>query len=75
MFATVVDGKLSFLAGAGKEAVSNKVHVGKLLKDLAKTIGGGGGGRPDSANSGGGDVTRLDEAMKLAADILTEQQK
>lgn len=39
------------------------IHMGKLLSDAAKPLGGKGGGRPDFAQ-GGGPVEILDEAEK-----------
>ena len=41
-------------------------------KDIL-VVGGGGGGRPDSATSGGRDVSRLDEALGAAAGLLAAQ--
>ena len=45
------------------------------LKAVSAIVGGGGGGRPDSATSGGKDLSKLDDAMKEANDILKNQLK
>ena len=75
VFSTVIGGRLSFAASAGKEAVARGAHAGMLLKKLSAIVGGGGGGRPDSATSGGKDLTRLGEALDAAAGMLAEMIK
>ncbi|HJQ98843.1 MAG TPA: alanine--tRNA ligase [Candidatus Polarisedimenticolaceae bacterium] len=45
------------------EDLKAKIAAGDLVKELAKIIGGGGGGRPDLAEAGGKDASRLDEAL------------
>lgn len=67
VFASVSDGKITFAAGCGKAALEAGANAGALLKALSPIVGGGGGGRPDSATSGGRDVSRLDEALGAAA--------
>ena len=75
LFALKNDGKLQFVSGCGKDAVKNGAHAGMLLKAVSAIVGGGGGGRPDSATSGGKDLSKLDDAMKEANDILKNQLK
>jgi len=41
-----------------------------LLRELTKLIGGGGGGKPEYAQGGGGDPTKLAEALQKAPDII-----
>ena len=42
-----------------------------VLKDIMKLVGGGGGGKPDFAQGGGGDPSKLPGAMERALDIVT----
>ena len=70
VFASVVGEKITFAAGCGKEAVAAGAHAGNILKQLSAITGGGGGGRPDSATSGGKDVSKLDEALAAVEKIL-----
>ena len=72
VFAAVSDGKLNFVSAAGKDAVANGAHAGKLLSEVSAVTGGKGGGRPDSAMSGGRDLDKIDDALKLAVDILSK---
>ncbi len=67
---SVSDGKIVFAAFCGKEAVQNGAHAGNILKAISPIVGGGGGGRPDSASSGGRDVTKLPEAKEEFMKIM-----
>ena len=49
---------------ATKDAVAKGIHAGQIVKEVAKVCGGGGGGRPDMAQAGGKDASKLDEALK-----------
>ncbi len=70
VLACVNDGKVVFVACAGKDAVAKGAHAGNLLKTAAKICGGGGGGRPDSASAGGRDAGKLGEAMDAMPETL-----
>ena len=69
------DGKLNFIAVAGKAAVAAGAHAGKLVGAVASISGGKGGGRPDSAMAGGHDISKIDASLAAAADILSGQLK
>ena len=65
-------GKLVFVAGAGKEAVAKGVHAGKLVKAAAQICQGNGGGKPDMAQAGGKDASKVEEALEnLKASLHT----
>ena len=70
VFAVAADGKLTFLAVAGKDAVAAGVHAGKLVGAVAAVTGGKGGGRPDNAMAGGRDADKVAEALVAAAGIV-----
>ena len=55
-------GKVLFFAVCGKGAVAKGAHAGNILKAISPIVGGGGGGRPDSAQSGGKNPEKLEEA-------------
>ena len=71
VLAVVNDGKLNFVAAAGKDAVAAGAHCGNILREVSAVTGGKGGGRPDSAMSGGRDIDKIDEALKKAEEILS----
>jgi len=75
LFSTVNEGKLLLVAGCGAEAVKKGAHAGNLLKAVSPIVGGGGGGRPNSASSGGRDVSKLPEAFAEAEKVLASQIK
>ena len=75
VLAVNANGKLNFIAVAGKDAVANGVHAGKLVGAVAAVTGGKGGGRPDSAMAGGQDATKIDEALKKAEEIVETMSK
>jgi alanyl-tRNA synthetase len=69
------DGKLNFLAVAGKDAVAAGAHAGKLVGAVAAVSGGKGGGRPDNAMAGGRDASKIAEALASAKDTLSGMLK
>ncbi|MDI1320571.1 MAG: alanine--tRNA ligase-related protein [bacterium] len=61
----VLDGKVSLVAYCSPEAIKAGHAAGKLIGALTAKLGGKGGGKPDYAQGGGGDATKLAEALKL----------
>ena len=47
-------------------------HAGKLIQKVAAITGGKGGGRPDMAMAGIGDKFKIDEALSMITDFVTE---
>lgn len=64
------DGSKSTLTVAVSGDLTKNYHAGNLVKELAKMVGGGGGGRPDMAQAGGPDVSKLDEALNKVFEII-----
>ncbi len=62
--------KANLVAVCGKGAIAKGVKAGDLVKEVAKIANGGGGGRPDSAMAGAKDVTKIDEALSKAEEIV-----
>jgi alanyl-tRNA synthetase len=59
------DGKVSLLAAVTKDLAA-KVHAGKLIGQIAPIVGGRGGGRPEMAQAGGKDPSKIDDALEAA---------
>ncbi|MBX3012780.1 MAG: alanine--tRNA ligase [Caldilineaceae bacterium] len=59
----VIDEKPMLVASVTPDLIGRGMHAGNLVRDVAKVIGGGGGGRPNMAQAGGKDVSRLGEAL------------
>ena len=70
---TEIDGKVLFVGEVSKDLTQRGVHAGKLVGEVAKIAGGGGGGRPDFAQAGGRDPSKLDEALGKVASLVREQ--
>ena len=66
------DGKVSCAAAATKNAVGKGIHCGKLIGQVAGIVGGGGGGRPDMAQAGGKDSSKITEALEKASELIGE---
>ncbi len=56
--------KAVLCVAATPDLAGARVHAGKLVKELARHIGGGGGGRPDLAQAGGKDPSGIDAALQ-----------
>lgn len=55
--------KVVFVAAASKAAIAKGIKAGDMVKLAASVCGGNGGGRPDLAQSGGKDASKIDEAI------------
>ncbi len=65
--------KVNLVAGATKKAVKKGIHIGNIIREVAKVTGGGGGGRPDMAQAGGKDSSKIDEALALAKKLIIDK--
>jgi len=70
---TVLGDKPQILAVVTPDLVKRGYHAGNMVKALAQIMGGGGGGRPDMAQAGGRDVSKLDEALAQVERLVGEQ--
>ncbi len=72
VLASVLDGKVSLIAGVTKDA-TGKVKAGELVNFVAQQVGGKGGGRPDMAQAGGTDPSGLPQALAGVAGWVGER--
>lgn len=73
VFAALTDGKITFMATAGKDAVKKGVHCGKIIKEITAIAGGSGGGKPDSAQGGGKQADKIDNSLAAVDEIIAAQ--
>ena len=60
----VTEDKVAFISSVSKDVlVSKGLNASDCVKTAAKICGGGGGGRPEMAEAGGKDPSKLDEAL------------
>jgi alanyl-tRNA synthetase len=72
---TVIGEKPQILTMVTPDLVGKGYHAGNLVKSLAQIVGGGGGGRPEMAQAGGRDVSKLADAIARAPELVAEQKK
>ena len=72
VFASVEDGKVRLAAGVTKNN-TDKIKAGDLIKPIAEQVGGKGGGRPDFAQAGGNDPSKLDSALESVSAWIAER--
>lgn len=69
------DSGVNLIVAATKDLTQRGIHAGKMVKEIAKVTGGGGGGRPDMAQAGGKDYSKLADALNLAEGLVADQLK
>jgi alanyl-tRNA synthetase len=65
----VGDNKVAMVAMVTKD-LTDKVHAGKLLGEVAGVVGGRGGGKPHMAQGGGNDTSKVAEALARAREFV-----
>jgi alanyl-tRNA synthetase len=60
------EGKVVIVAKVPKSLIAEGLKAGDWVKAAAQACGGGGGGRPDSAQAGGKDPARVEDAAEAA---------
>jgi alanyl-tRNA synthetase len=66
---SVKDDKVNLVSAVSKD-LTPRFNAGKLIQEVARVVGGGGGGRPDLAQAGGKDPSKLDAALNLVNDYV-----
>jgi alanyl-tRNA synthetase len=65
----VSEGKVNFVTTVTPTGLSG-LHAGQIIKEVAKITGGSGGGRPDMAQAGGKDPSKVGEAIDRVPTII-----
>lgn len=68
-----VSERVQVVVAAGDKAVNAGINAGSIVTEASKVLGGGGGGRPFFATGGGSSKDKVDEAVKIAQQIVSEQ--
>jgi len=64
-----MDGKVTLVTSVSQD-LTKRIQAGKIMQEIAPLVGGKGGGRPDLAQGGGTDASRLDEALARVTTII-----
>jgi alanyl-tRNA synthetase len=73
VLASVIDGKPAIIAAVTDNLVKQGWHAGELVKMVSAPVGGSGGGRPNLAQAGGKDASKLEEALALTLRWVEEK--
>src|SRR5699024_6723749 len=66
------DGKVLLVSGVTNDLTKRGLHAGKMIGQAAAVCGGGGGGRPDMAQAGGKDISKIPEALETVYSYIEE---
>jgi alanyl-tRNA synthetase len=69
VLASPSDGKVAIVVGVTPD-LTKKVPAGQVVKQLAPIVGGGGGGRPDFAEAGGKDPSKIGELLAASRGVI-----
>ena len=69
LLASEREGKAVLLI-AVTDDLKERYHAGKLMQEVAATVGSKGGGRPDLAQAGGGEAAKIDDAIKRFRELI-----
>ena len=69
ILATVIDDKPSIVVSVSDDLVKKGMNAGEIARAAAQIVGGNGGGRPNLAQAGGKDASRLEEALEIAENL------
>ncbi len=67
---SVFENRPHFVASVTEDLILRGLDAGKIVKAVAKVVGGGGGGKPTLAQAGGKDASRLNEALAQVKPLL-----
>ena len=69
ILASPSDGKVTMVVGVTPD-LTKQVPAGQVVKQIAPIVGGRGGGRPDFAEAGGKDPSKIPEMLAAASDVI-----
>jgi alanyl-tRNA synthetase len=75
VLASVSQGRPTLIAAITDDLVKRGLHAGDLVKFVAAPLGGGGGGKPNLAQAGGKDASKLAEALASVSGWLESRLK
>jgi alanyl-tRNA synthetase len=69
---STVEDKVQFVTAVTPDLIKQGHHAGNIVKQVASICGGGGGGRPDMAQAGGKDPSKLSEAIRSVESLVAQ---
>ena len=71
ILARTEDDKVSFIVRVSDD-LTDKVKAGKIVQEIAPIVAGRGGGKPDMAEGGGTDVSKLPDALQASYGVIEQ---
>jgi len=65
------DGKVQIVVSVTPDLIG-RIKAGQIVKEIAPIVGGGGGGRPDFAEAGGKDASKIDAMLHAAEGVVAK---
>ena len=75
VLAGIEDKKINLVASVSRDVIDKGIKAGDIVKKVSAVLGGNGGGRPDMAQGGGKDKSRIDEAFGLCRSYIEDSLK
>ncbi|MEE8583861.1 MAG: alanine--tRNA ligase [Acidobacteriota bacterium] len=69
---TPSNGRVSLVAMVSKD-LTDRIQAGALIREVAQLVEGGGGGKPEMAEAGGKDASKLPEALEHVYRFVSEK--
>jgi alanyl-tRNA synthetase len=70
LLSSVLNDRVLLVCFVSKDLIAKGLHAGKIIGTAAQVAGGGGGGRPDMAQAGAKDASKLNEALETARNMV-----
>jgi alanyl-tRNA synthetase len=71
ILASEADGKVALVVSVTKD-LTGRIQAGQIVRQIAPIVGGGGGGRPDFAEAGGKDPSKIDDLLREGRTVVTQ---
>jgi alanyl-tRNA synthetase len=71
VLARAEEDKVSFIVRVSDD-LTDKVKAGKIVQEIAPIVGGRGGGKPDMAEGGGTDASKLNDALQASYGVVEQ---
>jgi len=72
VFGTIHNDKPMLIATVTEDLIQRGVKAGDLVREAARIVGGGGGGRPNLAQAGGRDPSKLPDALAAVPELVSQ---
>ncbi|MCL4869151.1 MAG: alanine--tRNA ligase [Anaerolineae bacterium] len=66
----VIEARPQFIAAVTEDLIPRGLKAGDLIREVARVVGGGGGGRPNLAQAGGKDASKMGEALAIVPGLI-----